>query len=143
MGNAVLDINEMISSAEEKNRENIDGSNVLSLQDTVTKREKTREELADEMRQKTNEIRKKIREYQIAEHGRVFTGAEIKAMREEAKAESRKEAEASFASYVAPLMPPLTAENLPGLREEYGEDFMKMVEDFKKTANGEGLYGTE
>jgi transcriptional regulator with AAA-type ATPase domain len=40
-------------------------------------------------------------------------------------------------------MPPLTAENLPELREYWGEDIMQMVEDFIKTSNGKVPHGTK
>jgi hypothetical protein len=136
MGNAVHETNEMILDMEEKNQAIIDGSSVLCHQDTVTEREKSEDEIADEMRREMDKIRREIREYQIVEHGRVLTQEEWMAPFKQWEEESKKETDRLLVKTVAKILPPVTPENIEDLREYYGEDFMDMVEEYLKTADG-------
>jgi hypothetical protein len=131
MGNAVLDTNETISGAEEKNWENIDGSNVLSLQNTVAKREKTRAERKVDFDREMEEIRKGIKEHQIAEFGRVLTRTEMDAILEEEKEERRKRYEGLTIEEIAQLMDEDTAETMLKIRAKFGANFIKTVNDGK------------
>jgi hypothetical protein len=57
---------------------------------------------------------------------------------EEAKEESRKETDRLLAATFARVMPepPFMAERLEEIRVDYGEDFLRMVEDFMRMADG-------
>jgi predicted metalloprotease len=124
MGNAIEETNEMILDAEEKNREGNDGSNVLSLQDTVTKQAKTRAERKAEFEREADEICKRIDE-DCVKSGIKITDKDIEDVWEEMREESRERYEGLTIIEVAKLMDKDTKETMAKLREEFGEDFFR------------------
>jgi hypothetical protein len=122
MGNAML---------EEQNVETEAKANNTSM--AVIKEASIREERMAESYRKIEEIRAGIRKHQIAEFGRTLTFAELNATFEEWRAESRKNTESVLMTEVAKLLRGATASTMTELREKFGDDYIKDVEDFMET----------